>query len=238
MFLIYLDLAEVDQVFRGRRLWSTGRWSLARYARSDHLGDAQQPLDECIRDLVFERRGHRPLGPIRLLTQLRYFGYVFNPVSFYYCYELDGTLSTMVAEVNNTPWGERHSYVLDRADFALSGDRTPQDKSFHVSPFMPMDVQYRWQVTPPADSLHVHIDNFRQGDAFFDVTLHMQRRPITTASMSWMLMRHAFMPQRVTAGIYWQALRLWLKRVPFFPHPDTLKDRDGGTPAPTYEEAT
>ena len=113
VFLMYLDLDDLDDVFQGRWLWSTQRPALARFRREDHVGDPSVPLDEAVRDLVAARTGHRPAGPVRLLTHLRYFGYVMNPVSFYYCFAADGAgLEAIVAEVNNTPWGEQHCYVL------------------------------------------------------------------------------------------------------------------------------
>ncbi len=155
LFLLYLDLAELDTVFRGRWLWSTRRLALARFHRADHLGDTATPLDAAVRDLVEAQTGRRPAGPIRLLTHLRYFGYCFNPVSFYYCFDASGArVETIVAEVNNTPWGERHCYVLDETHDAGCGDRRRYrfDKAFHVSPFMPMDLTYDWRFGSPASA--------------------------------------------------------------------------------------
>ena len=129
LFMAYLDLAELDRVFAGRWLWSARRAAPARFAREDHFGDPALPLDEAVRRLVHERTGRRPAGPIRLLTHLRYFGYVFNPVSFFYCYAGD-EVQTIVAEVNNTPWGERCMYVLSRNSAARGlAWRTPNTAS-------------------------------------------------------------------------------------------------------------
>lgn len=156
MFMLYLDLAELPRVFRGRWLWSTRRAALARFRREDHFGEPGRPLDECVRDLVAQETGARPGGPIRLLTHLSYFGYVFNPVSFYYCFDADDTrVQTIVAEVNNTPWGERHCYVLSQG--ANMGSKAGQGghgrffprKVMHVSPFMEMDVTYDWRFGGP-----------------------------------------------------------------------------------------
>ncbi|MCA9295145.1 MAG: DUF1365 domain-containing protein, partial [Phycisphaerales bacterium] len=140
MFMMWLDLGELDDVFRGRWLWSTRRPALAWFRRADYLGDPARPLDEAVRDLVQDRTGRRPVGPIRLLTHLRYFGYIMNPVSFYYCWSEDESrVETIVADVTNTPWNERHAYVLDGG--MNSGDLQHQrfrfNKEFHVSPFMP-----------------------------------------------------------------------------------------------------
>ena len=115
IFYMYLDLAELDSVFRGRWFWSACRRALARFRREDHVGPVDEPLDQTIRCLVKDETGAEPTGPIRLLTHLSYFGYCFNPVSFYYCYDSTGEeVETVVAEVSNTPWGERCCYVLPR----------------------------------------------------------------------------------------------------------------------------
>jgi DUF1365 family protein len=218
VFMVYLDLAELDTVFAGMPLWSTSRPALASFRRTDHLGDPAQPLDESVRTLVADRTGTRPTGPIRLLTNLCYAGVCFNPVSFYYCFAPDGRhLQAVVAEVTNTPWGERHAYVMEAdpgqpADAVLKGRMA---KEFHVSPFMGMDHTYDWRLTNPARKLIVHIDSDRDGAHAFDATLTLERRPIT----SRLLLRHPAMTLRVVAQIYIHALRLRLKHAKYFPNP-------------------
>lgn len=224
LFLMYLDLAELPRVFERRWLWSTRRFAFARFKRSDHLGDPTRPLDECVRDLVEEKIGERPTGPIRLLTHLRYFGYAMNPVSFYYCYQPnDQQPFAVVAEVNNTPWGERHCYVIERPVRSNDGgaNHVWQDKEFHVSPFMKMEMQYRWLLTPPADSLTIHIENHTDGSNPFDVTMRLKQKPITTLNLASVLLRYPIMTAKVAYAIYWQAVRLWWKGCPFVPHPKT-----------------
>ena len=223
LFMMYLDLAELDKVFKGRWLWSARKRALARVDREDHMGDPNQPLDEAVRELVREQTGRRPEGPVRLLTHLRYFGYCFNPVSFYYCYHADGeALSAIVAEVNNTPWGERHCYVLDTK--GQPGGQQPwrhsPQKMMHVSPFMPMDIDYEWRFNSPGARLNVHIENHRKGEKLFDATLRLRRREITGASLARVLIQYPLMTFKVVWSIHWQALRLWLKRVPFIAHPE------------------
>ena len=152
LFMMYVDLAELPTLFARRWFWSVGRPNLASFDRADHVGDPSIPLDETIRTLVQERTGRRPAGPIRLLTHFRYFGYVFNPVSFYFCHDETGTVvEAIVAEITNTPWGERHCYVLGAGDDRSSGlrRRYSLSKVFHISPFMDMDVTYDWRFLRP-----------------------------------------------------------------------------------------
>src|SRR5262245_17278776 len=213
LFLAYLDLAELDEVFRGRWLWSTRRRAVARFCREDHLGDSDTSLEDAVRALVLAQTGKRPEGRIALLTHLRYFGYCFNPVSFYYCFDRTERVETVVAEVNNTPWGERHCYVLSGRPL-----RFRTDKAMHVSPFMPMDVRYEWRFSEPGEHLVVGMGLERGGRKIFDATLALQRHPISNC----VLARFPLMTVQVIAAIHWQALRLWLKGVPFYNHPARL----------------
>jgi DUF1365 family protein len=232
LFMAYLDLAELDEVFRGRWLWSTRarHLALARFDRRDHLGDPAQPLDEAVRALVAERSGRRPEGPIRLLTHLRMFGYVFNPVSFYYCFDAAGrTLETVVAEVNNTPWGERHCYVLRQDTPGSDRLLVHSVKAMHVSPFHPMALRYEWQLHTPGEALAVHMalratdTADADGAPVFGATLALQRVPINGTALAGTLLRFPWMTAKVIAAIHWEALRLWLKRVPVNDHPTRSK---------------
>lgn len=218
--LCYLDLAELPEVFRGRWLWGVEGRRPACFRRADHLGDPGVPLDRAVRDLVEARTGSRPGGPIALLTQLRYLGYVFNPVSFFYCFDAAGSsVEAIVAEVTNTPWLERHCYVLPREGEALCF-RTP--KQFHVSPFQPMEQEYDWRFDEPGERLRVQLANLDSGRAVFRAALDLERREITGASLARALVRRPFATGALTAAIYWQALRLAWKRAPFHAHPRTL----------------
>lgn len=237
LFQLYIDLDEVETLFDGAWLWSHERWNVASFRRRHYLGDPTRPLKDCVRERVAEVLGEPPpLGPIRLLTHLAFLGYCFNPVSFYYLFEEDGeTLHSVVAEITNTPWGERQAYVLPASTGAPRGEWLSWtfQKSFHVSPFFPMDHQYVWNFSAPGDQLRVAMENHAPIDSaapsgsgvgvereqVFDVSLQMQRRPLRMSELRRCLLRHPWITGKVHAAIYWQALRLWMKRTPFFTNP-------------------
>lgn len=222
MAQLYLDLDEIDAVFGHRWLWSVNRRNLAEFRRSDFIGPSDLPLTEAVRGRLAQATGERPVGPIRMLTHLRYAGVIFNPVTFYYCYARDGvTLDAIVAEITNTPWLERHAYVLPRTTAAAHGRMLGWDlaKTFHVSPFMPMDRRYGWRFSVPGDDLCVYMDVLREGRREFDAWLQLERRALTGAALARVLWRYPLMTAQVIGQIYWQALRLKLKKNPFYDHP-------------------
>jgi DUF1365 family protein len=222
MFMLSLDLGELDRVFRERWLWSVDRPNVASFHRADFLGDPRVPLELAVRERVRAATGAAPEGPIRLLAHLRYYGHSFNPVAFYYCYEADGaTLHSIVAEVTNTPWRERHAYVLPMANAERHAAARVWhfDKALHVSPFLPMQRQYRWRFTEPAQTLHVHMEVLGGSRPEFDATLVMQRRPLDGAGLAACLARFPLMTLRVVGAIHWQALLIWLRRNPVYDHP-------------------
>jgi len=222
--MMYLDLDELPGLFSRHWFWSTTRAALARFRRSDHLGDKDRPLSDCVRDLVQEETGIRPAGPVRLLTNLSYFGYCFNPVSFFYCFADDGeTVEYIVAEVNNTPWGERDTYVQVCADNRRSWRFRPK-KKMHVSPFMSMDVDYHWALSEPARHLNVYMASSKDGERFFNASMSMRKRPITSFSLASVLLRFPLMTVKIISAIHWEALRLWIKRVPFYVHPGKQRE--------------
>lgn len=222
LFMMYLDLSELDELFRGRWLWSVNVWNAASFNRRYHLGEASIPLDQAVRDLVQQRRGVRPEGPVRMLTQMRYFGYNFNPVSFYYCFDREGKkVETIIVEIHNTPWGEIFCYVLGEEE----NDGTEREKvfrfpkGFHISPFMDMDIRYQWEFGIPGDSVRIFMTSVESGTKIFDADLFMKRREISGTNLSSMLMKYPFMNIKIIGAIYWQALRLKIKGAAFYTHP-------------------
>lgn len=220
--MLLLDLDELPRLFDGRWFWSLGRRNLAEFRRSDYLGDPTLPLDEAVRQRAAEILGRRPAGPIRLLTHPRYFGYCFNPVSFYYCYANDGqALDCIVAEITNTPWLERHSYVLPIDGAHRRGDTLEWsfDKRFHVSPFLPMQRRYRWRFQPPGQTLRVHMDVLDGEQTEFDATMVLERRPLDGPGLARCLAGFPGATLKIIAAIHWQAFLIWCKRNPVYDHP-------------------
>jgi len=219
VFMPFLNLDELPALLDASWTWSARRPALAWFRRSDFLGDPTVPLAEAVRQRVCEETGRRPAGPIYLLANLRYFGFIINPISCYYCFAEDGeTLEYVVADVTNTPWKESHSYVLP-ADPGSRWLRTEFTKALHVSPFNPMDMLYHWSSNTPGDKLVLHLANSEQGRRVFDASLSLEREPATRANLARHLMLYPLMTARVGLAIYWQALRLWLKRIPLHTHP-------------------
>jgi uncharacterized protein len=214
LFMVYLDLDELPQLFDGSLLWSARRPALAWFRRADHLGDTGTPLRESVCALVADRAGISLDGPIRLLTHLRYAGHCFNPVSFYYCFDAAGEhVRAVVAHVTNTPWGDQHSYVLALDDTpagrVLHGEFA---KALHVSPLMSMDHTYDWRLTTPGETLSVQIDSARaDGERVFDATLALHRRELSRAELRRVLIRYPLLTLRLTARIYTHALRLRMR---------------------------
>jgi len=216
LYMLYLDLAELPDLLAAPGPLRPGRLGLLSFERVDYLRGAADLAAEA-RDRVERALGFRPAGPVRLLTHVRSLGYVFNPVSFYFCFAADGsTLEAVVAEITNTPWKERHAYVLRAGPGGASASFA---KAFHVSPFFGMDQGYRWSIGVPGPSLEVEMANDQDGREVFRARLALQRRPWSRAGLWRVALGMPLMAWKVHAAIYLQALRLWAKGVPFFPHP-------------------
>jgi uncharacterized protein len=233
LYLVYLDLEELPALLEGRYGLYQAGFSPASFNRTDHLGDPHASLADAVRGLVEERTGWRPVGPIRLLTLPRNWGYYFCPLCLYYCFDRSGQMvDAVVAEVSNTPWRERHCYVLWKGNRIgePSQLRFRHPKGFHVSPFMEMDMLYEWHLHEPRAQLDVAISSFRGVGRLFDVSLVLKRRELSRWSMLRALARHPWMTGRVIQAIYWQAFRLWWKKCRYYPHPKCDKGSEARQP--------
>lgn len=232
LYMNFIDLAEVPALLRAGLL-SQQRFSPNGFLRRDHFGDPKRPLDDSVRDLVWRETGVEARGPIRVLTQLRHLGCYFSPLNLFFCYASDTrSVETVVAEVQNTPWLERHCYVLWRGNQLATGPAAEyrHAKSFHVSPFMGMDFDYRWRLSPPDRQLQIGIENTRGSTPIFRASMALRRVSLSRRSQQTMRWRYPLMTARITAAIYLQAFRLWRKKCPFYPHP---KHRAEATSPPT-----
>lgn len=221
LFLLYIDLSELDTLLSESVWWSVSRKALACFNRNDFLGDSSIPLDEAVRKKVKEKTGKSPSGPIRMLTHVRYYGYCFNPVTFYYCFDDKGKeVDVIVAEITNTPWKERYSYILEKDKSSSTNSHCHHfQKDFHVSPFMPMEQEYIWKFTEPCARLSVHFENYQNEIKQFEATLNLNRSELNSSSLRKVLLQYPFMTLKIISAIHWQALRLFLKRIPFYEHP-------------------
>jgi DUF1365 family protein len=265
VFMVYLDLQELDQVFSLSPWWSNKKFNFAWYKRSDYgvfcdgLDHNKETVNQAdkmrstsvsantntnvdssinvntsikgskleknslynnIAGLVEKESGVRPSGPIRMLTNLRYFGYIINPITCYYCFDESGKqLQTIVAEVTNTPWKERCHYVLPVNNDMQSKQEIYFSKTMHVSPFQPMNLEYCWRGKTPEKNLLVHIDVFKEQQRIFDATMTLTRSAMTKKNMHSFLFRYPLMTMKVFLGIHWQAIILFFKKITYHPNP-------------------
>jgi DUF1365 family protein len=228
LFMAWLDIDRIPQLMAELPWTSYNRFNWASFEEKDHFGDPDQPLRERVKRDAEAQGIELSDGPIFLLTHLRYLGYCFNPISFYFCYRTDGCLDKVLAEVNST-FGERRNYWLSPENQMPSANsmhyRCP--KTMHVSPFMEMNLDYEFVLTDPGEHLVAHMNVIKQAERFaapfFDATLRLARRPWTKRNLGMVLLRHPWMTAKVIGAIHWEALQLWLKKVPVFARPEASK---------------
>jgi DUF1365 family protein len=223
LFLAYLDVDALPDSLDRLPLWSARRAAPVRFRARDFFDGHDGSLGTAVRDLVQVRLGRRPAGRVDLLAHLRTFGWLFNPLAVYYCWTADGeALDAVVLEVTNTPWHGRHWYVLDAQGNASTATTA---KAMHVSPFLPMDVDYRIRWTVPGPSLNLAIEVEREHSRVFDAELSLRRRRATRARAVTALARYPMLPQRVSGGIYAKAARLFADGIPVYRHPARRHER-------------
>jgi len=217
VFMMYLDLDELDTVFSLSHWWSRKHYSPAQFRRSDFIGPSNITTSQAVRNCVHEATGVMIDGPIRLLCNLRYFGFMINPISCYYCFDEQNNLRYIVAEVTNTPWKEKVHYVIPCLENSAS-QRHQFEKRLHVSPFMPMQMTYLWKSNTPDSSIRIHLENWNSTEKVFSATLSLQRFELSKKSLNRVLLRFPLMTLKVAGAIHWQALKLFLKKIPLFKH--------------------
>lgn len=229
LFMAFLDIDRIPELMRESPFTSYNRFNWASFYESDHFGDPALSLRRRVEADAAANGVELPDGPIMLLTHLRYLGYNFNPISLFYCFNRQGKVETILAEVNNT-FGESHNYWLS----ATNQERGKQAhvyrcaKLMHVSPFMPMELDYRFVLPAPGDRLVAHMDTLAGERATFDATLRLRREPWTAPVIRQALLRFPWVTAKVITAIHWEALKLYLKKVPVFTHPARRKENRNG----------
>ena len=220
LFMVLLDIDRLPELMKLSPVSAYNRWNRASYQERDHFGDPNKTLRERLVRSAEQKGVAPPEGPIFLLTHLRYLGYNCNPVSFFYCYDRERSLRTIMAEVNNT-FGETENYWLTREiEHPAGGNKRYRfSKTFHVSPFLQLGHGYDWTFTPPGERLVTESVSFEGDKPIFDSTLKLERREWSRRELHRVLVRFPWMTAKIITAIHWQALRLLLNKVPVVPHP-------------------
>lgn len=218
VWMLWLDLDELPALLARTPGFGTRRGALARFRREDYLAPHDLPLSDAVRARLREELGSAPTGPIRMLSQVRLFGMLFNPLTLYYAYDDEERLQAVLGEVTNTPWRERQVYAC-RVDPTRHTQQAAFDKRLHVSPFNPMQMRYHWRFNSPEARLLMHMETWHQDARHFDATLTLTLKPATRGALVMELVKHPGMTLKTIVTIHWQALRLWLKRTPIHDHP-------------------
>jgi len=214
IYLYWLKLSELDTLNTHLKRFSTAPDSKAwvKFLRSDYMGAGKNDLETQVLNRMSELNHSKLSGDVFFLGQARTFGMYFSPVNLYYLRQPDGFYSHMLAEVSNTPWNDRHHYLVD---LNVQAD---QPKAFHVSPFNPMDMRYQWDVQQPGEQLCLQLSCVKE-QKHFTAALNLQRQPLNNSTLRKSLLAIPSMTVKTILGIYWQALKLFFKRVPIYTHP-------------------
>ena len=220
VFMCHLFLDEINEVFKKRWFWSKNRSNLSSFYRKDYHRPEEENLSLAVRSTMSKQLGHSVEGPVSIITHLRTFGYCFNPVSFYYCWNKEKTKPhALMAEITNTPWHERYSKCFSLQNEGAQKSIHGFKKEFHVSPFIGMEIDYDWRFHGPAERFKVDMILREDQKVIFNAHLDLQQKTLNSTNLTWALIRFPLLTFRITFGIYWQALLLRLKGCRFYPHP-------------------
>ena len=212
------------------KFWSLNRFNLVSLYRNDYIGGHKESvltINEEVKQLIYKRTGKEFDGKVKLLSHPRQWGFVFNPVSFYFCYAASGELQWIISEINNTPWNERHAYLHNISEQTRKDKHDYQfvfDKCFHVSPFMPMDLKYEWRFFFNGDDIRIVMKLFKHNELQFTAGLNLEWQPFSSRSMYMLPVLFPLQTFLIVYRIYWNAFLLHLKKIPFYTHPDKLSD--------------
>jgi len=215
IFFLAIDLDEQAQLNHVGRFFKTSGFAPLRFCASDYLQHSNKISKQDVWDKVVELGGQVKGGRVVFIGQVRCFGLYFSPINTYYCYDASDKLSYLLAEVSNTPWNERHYYLID-----MQGDKQ-SEKSFHVSPFMDLEMKYHWRIKPPSQHLSLSLESRAHGmehEKFFRANIAMTRQAFTNQNLLKNLLAIPVMTLKTVLGIYWQALKLYVKGVPYIAH--------------------
>ena len=217
LYLNWIDLDEVKKAFNIPLILSCGRLpAIIKFNRKHYMSPETENLKKTVLDRIENDLGFRPEGKVCILTTIQYFGLCYNPVSFYFAYDRDGTPAAVASEINNTPWDQRFTYCHD----LRKGKRHRFKKEFHISPFMPMEMDYTWFFHLEDEKIFINMQNFENGKLVFDATLKLAKQNFSVPAMIKSAILYPLMPVKIMAGIYYHAFRLWLKTTPFHEHPE------------------
>lgn len=228
LYMLALDPLEMEKRHTPSWLFGFSKFHPLGFVEKDYIRSELGSLEQRIRNKVTELDNNIQISRILMLVQVRCFGIYFSPANFYFCYDQNENCTHMLAEVSNTPWNERHYYLVD---LQKKSDKT-NEKYFQVSPFMDLNMSYFWQVKPPSndtDKLVVNIENKRKNlqsgkmDKLFDVSLTLYKKDFTNVSLLGIWLQLPIMTIKVFFSIYWQALKLFIKGIPFIGYQKKLK---------------